>query len=109
MKTSEELIQWTPASKLPDSDETVIVYTPSSDSEPVWLGYHDGEQWCDISGAALDDVEVLFWARMPAGPNSAAPLPPQEQDAEAVSDCPPSPDVTSQQHRKPKQVSAALV
>lgn len=50
--------------EMPDSDETVMIYHAASD-ETVWIGYHDGEQWRDVSGACC---EVSHWMRMPEPP-----------------------------------------
>lgn len=47
--------------KLPDSDVTVVVNTPNS-SEPVWLGFHDGECWRNVEGFP---ITVTAWAEMP--------------------------------------------
>jgi len=46
---------------LPDSDMTVLINTPRS-SEPVWLGFFDGECWRNIEGFPID---VTHWAEMP--------------------------------------------
>lgn len=49
---------------LPDSDETVMIATPTG-SEPVWLGYHDGEMW---RAAAGYPIRVTHWMPMPEPP-----------------------------------------
>lgn len=51
---------------LPDADLTVLIETdPNSDaSEPVWIGYFDGEGWLDALG---DTVQVVAWAHFPNG------------------------------------------
>lgn len=60
-----ELITWKAVGQgLPDSDQTVIVFSPKAD-EPVWLGFHDGETWRDIGAERLDGV--THWAQMPMG------------------------------------------
>jgi len=60
-----DTIEWfTCTNKMPEFDETVIVHHPSAD-EPVWLGYHDGEIWREVSG---DAINVSHWAEMPIGP-----------------------------------------
>lgn len=61
-----EVVVWTRVDvALPDSDTTVVItLDPEHANEPVWLGYHDGEKWRDVSGLV---VEVLYWADMPRG------------------------------------------
>lgn len=51
---------------LPDAERTVLVALLDSD-EPVWLGYHDGDQWRDAEGFP---VEVSAWAPLPKGPQA---------------------------------------
>lgn len=55
---------------LPDADLTVLIelHPAGEYSEPVWLGYHDGTGWRDAMG---DAVQVIAWADMPKGSNSA--------------------------------------
>jgi hypothetical protein len=67
MSTSTETITWhhLPAAKLPDSDQTVLVGL-SNDSEPSWIGYHDGEAWRQIDHASFSG-QVVKWADMPGG------------------------------------------
>lgn len=50
--------------ELPDADETVLVATIDN-TEPVWLGYYDGERWLDAEGIP---VNVSHWAPMPEAP-----------------------------------------
>ena len=50
---------------LPDSDSTVMIYTPDS-NEPIWLGYHDGEQWWTIEQFPV--TGVTHWMDMPEPP-----------------------------------------
>jgi hypothetical protein len=60
----QELLTWKEAAAdLPDADLTVIVRLRNNE-EPVWLGYFDGDQWCDLDG---QPVEVVRWAEMPLG------------------------------------------
>lgn len=67
-----ETVTWRPAASgsMPDSDSTVLVAidvnTPHS--EPVWLGYHDGDCWRDIEG---QPITVTHWAEMLHGPAAA--------------------------------------
>ena len=54
--------QWIDAAHaLPDSDMTVLISAPDS-SEPVWLGFHDGECWRNVEGFP---ITVTGWAEMP--------------------------------------------
>ena len=54
--------------ELPDADTTVMIRTINA-SEPVWLGYHDGERWMAVEG---NPVEVEAWTDLPE--DSARPL-----------------------------------
>ena len=70
-RLSERVCQafhWVPINeRLPDSDTTVLVAVVDAD-EPVWLGYLDGSEWCEISGAP---IRVTHWAELPAPPPSS--------------------------------------
>lgn len=58
-------MKWIPAKKrLPDSDTTVIIYTPDED-EPIWIGYHDGRMWRSVEGVR---VRVTAWMDLPEPP-----------------------------------------
>jgi hypothetical protein len=63
-----ETITWHLVSEgdLPDADTTVqIELDPASDySEPVFLGFWDGNDWRDVHGSK---VEVIAWADLPMG------------------------------------------
>ena len=65
-----ETIEWIAcADDLPDDDETVLIYVPGDDAEPVMVGYLDGDEWRD--GTAYPVLsEVVAWARMPGGPKA---------------------------------------
>lgn len=64
-----ETIEWHQASvSLPDADITVMVFAPRS-SEPIWLGFFDGTDWYDCSGAKYELIQVVAWAEMPRGPD----------------------------------------
>lgn len=54
------------ADSSPASDATVLAYFPEED-EPVWLAFHDGECWCDISGLP-NDSQPTHWMDLPEGP-----------------------------------------
>ena len=53
---------------LPDSEIIVLISIPSP-SEPVWFGYHDGDQWRTSDGMSMA-YEVTHWAELPEGPKS---------------------------------------
>lgn len=50
--------------RLPDDDTTVLVFSPQW-GEPVWIGYHDGDDWRTVDGGSID---VTHWAELPAPP-----------------------------------------
>ena len=52
--------------QLPDSDATVLVFCPDS-TEPVWLGFYDGEDWRSIDSIRLAE-EVTHWMDTPEPP-----------------------------------------
>ena len=67
-----EQINWIPVTeRLPDEDETVLIYAPTS-IEPVWLGFMSGasERWYDVDGYNLTPRTVTHWAEMPKGPRA---------------------------------------
>jgi len=66
-QSSEALVlEWLSVdAEMPEFDLTVMVHHPDSD-EPVWLGYHDGEDWRDVNG---DIIQVSHWADMPEPPD----------------------------------------
>lgn len=65
-----ETITWRDAADLPDADTTVLIEIhPDEDySEPVFLGFHDGDTWRDVHGEPL---QVVAWAEPPVGTRSA--------------------------------------
>lgn len=63
-----ETITWHAAKLVLPDDGTTVLMAIRGDSEPVWLGWHDGHAWVDAStGGAIDD-QVTHWAHMPGGP-----------------------------------------
>ena len=48
-----------PASELPDDDTSVLC----ADEECVWVGYHRGGMWYDVSGNEWPGVRA--WADLP--------------------------------------------
>jgi hypothetical protein len=58
-----ETIAWKPVAELPDSDTTVLLFDPAA-SEPVWLGYLDGDTWRFVDGMP---AAPAYWAKMPQG------------------------------------------
>jgi hypothetical protein len=59
-----EVLTWRPVASPPDSDTTVLLFDPAA-SEPVWLGYLDGDTWRFVDGMP---AAPKFWAAMPGGP-----------------------------------------
>ncbi len=59
---------WAVKDQMPDDGSTVLFFsTDASASEPVWLGYHDGELgWRSVDGEPVH--RVTHWANMPDGP-----------------------------------------
>lgn len=61
-------MKWVPVTEsLPDSDTTVMTFVPDS-NEPVWPGYHSGEQWMDLQGFPIDCDSVTHWMQFPEPP-----------------------------------------
>jgi len=52
---------------MPDSDLTVMIHAPATEN-PIWIGYHDGECWREISGDAFGEGEVTHWMDLPNPP-----------------------------------------
>lgn len=52
---------------LPDADLVVLVSVQGA-SEPVWLGYLDGEDWRYVDGTLIesDGITVVGWSDLPA-------------------------------------------
>ena len=77
---------WNSAETLPDSELTVIIHMPNA-TEPIWLGYHDGEQWFTVEGTAVKDLDgdgpVAHWMEMP-DPPPATSEPESKADMENV-------------------------
>ena len=64
-----QVVCWSPADILPDSDLTVMVHCPGGD-DPVCPGFHDGEQWHDYNGAPLTGRDaVTHWMPFPEPPS----------------------------------------
>ena len=63
-----EQIEWVACSeRLPDDDETVLLYTPNDDLD-VWPGWRDGDGWRWASHGSPVHDEITHWSPMPAGP-----------------------------------------
>jgi hypothetical protein len=61
---------WTKcSSSLPDADVTVLTYVADS-NEPIWPGYHNGDQWMDTQGYPMDRDSVTHWMEFPEPPES---------------------------------------
>jgi hypothetical protein len=59
-----ETITWKPVAEPPDSDTTVLLFDPAA-SEPVWLGYLDGDVWHTAEGMP---AVPTHWTDLPNGP-----------------------------------------
>ena len=62
---------WTDAEEeKPDADELVLVFTPDTRSEPIWIGYYDDEQgsWFMEDGFRC---RVTHWMGLPEAPKTA--------------------------------------
>lgn len=64
MTTFTEILTWKPVVEPPDSDTTVHLYDPAA-SEPVWLGYLDGDVWRYVDGMPATPTH---WSDVPKGP-----------------------------------------
>lgn len=61
-----ETLTWKPVVEPPDSDTTVLLFDPAA-SEPVWLGYLDGEIWRYVDGMPASPTH---YADLPKGPTA---------------------------------------
>lgn len=70
MAALSEIIEWRrPDDELPDSEETVLLYMPEADSEPIWPGYFDHYgDFCWKLADGMPADEVTYWAYFPEGP-----------------------------------------
>lgn len=59
-----ETITWGPVSEPPNSNRTVLLYSPRDTNVPVWPGYFDDGVWFDAEGMPAGPV---LWAEMPVG------------------------------------------
>lgn len=50
----------------PDSDETVLIAYLDDGDDEVFMGYHDGEKWVDVSGMPVHGM--THWANLPEPP-----------------------------------------
>lgn len=57
---------------LPDSHRLVMIYCPDAPDEPVWIGYHNGEQWLSIADLPLVHT-VTHWTDLPEPPEEMDP------------------------------------
>lgn len=66
LEPGQEVLTWHSVDEqLPDSDTTVLLRIEDAESEPVWPGFLDGDQWKLADGMPVE--KVLRWADMPAG------------------------------------------
>lgn len=70
MAAKSELIEWRrPEDELPDTEETVLLYMPEADGEPVWPGYFDHYgDFCWLLADGMPAGQVTHWAYFPEGP-----------------------------------------
>lgn len=66
----QRLLRWIPVEEsLPDSDLTVMTFSPVGSDEPVWLGYWDGEFWYSAEGFR---IFVTHWMEFPEPPTEVS-------------------------------------
>jgi len=51
--------------EIPDDDRMVIIHVSDSADEPVFFGYHDGDEWRDVFAEVR---KVTHWMELPEGP-----------------------------------------
>ena len=70
MAAMSELIEWRrPEDELPDTEETVLLYMPEAEGEPVWPGYFDHyRDCCWLLADGMPAGTVTHWAYFPEGP-----------------------------------------
>ena len=59
--------------QLPDADETVLLFMPEAEGEPIWPGYFEcygSCQWLLADGMPAGNV--THWMRFPDGPGVLA-------------------------------------
>ena len=66
MTTLTDLIAWNPAASPPNSNTTVMLFDPAA-SEPVWLGYLDGDTRRFIDGMP---AAPTHYCDIPKGPSA---------------------------------------
>ena len=66
-------MEWIDADKsLPDAEETVLLYMPDAESEPVWPGYFDGWNGDWLLADGMPAGRVTHWMHFPGAPVGAA-------------------------------------
>jgi hypothetical protein len=61
-----ETLTWKPVALPTDSDTTALLFDQAA-SEPVWLGYLDGDTWRIVDGLPASPTH---WAQLPGGPKA---------------------------------------
>jgi hypothetical protein len=54
------------AKEMPDDESTVLIYVEQH-TEPVWMGYKDGDDWRTVD-AELIQFPVTHWMPLPEPP-----------------------------------------
>lgn len=62
----DETITWHSAERVPDSDRSVLICAPGA-SDPVWVGFWDGDGWVSDGLIPYAEGAVRAWAELPAG------------------------------------------
>ena len=70
MTETIEMIKWRkPENELPDSEETVLLFMPDAEGEPVWPGYFDHYgDFCWMLADGMPAGNVVAWSYFPEGP-----------------------------------------
>lgn len=60
--------------RVPDTNRTVLIYTPEDEDDPVWMGWWDADEECFLdSSSAMNAGMVTWWAEKPAAPVEPKP------------------------------------
>lgn len=60
---NQQVFTWTSVDlMLPDAEMTVMICQPTC-TEPVWMGYWDGDRWMAVEGYQVSGV--THWSHLP--------------------------------------------